>query len=67
MQRCGMDCFCGDDDGCAWRVRLLPAAPTRLGSLALERWTAEVALHAAEPARQRWWQRFTSHLQRGGG
>lgn len=66
MQRCGPDGFCGQDDGCAWNVQLRPAAPARLGSLALERWTAEVVLHAAAESRQRWWRRFTLCLQRGG-
>lgn len=60
--------FSGDDLGCQWSIQFQPAAPTRLGLIVLERWLADVTLHAQSPTqRQLWWQRFSAHFQKGGG
>lgn len=62
------DVFTGCHDGCAWRIALRPATPTRLGLIELERWTACIELDAATArCREVWWRRFTAHFQKGGG
>lgn len=62
------DVFTGRHDGWAWRIALRPTAPTRLGSVVLERWAVRIDLAAPTPeARTRWWDRFTTHFQKGGG
>lgn len=62
------DVFTGCHEGCAWRIALQPATPTRLGLIELERWTVRIELDAAtQGCREAWWRRFTAHFQRGGG
>ncbi|MGA8008307.1 MAG: hypothetical protein WCA24_02820 [Thiomonas sp.] len=68
MQQRSPEEFSGEDAGCRWSIRLLPADPTRLGLIVLERWKAEISVQAPDLAQRRlWWQRFSAHFQKGGG
>lgn len=62
------DTFTGSHAGCRWRITLQAVAPTRLGLIVLERWSAKIELDAANAAqRASWWRQFTVHFQKGGG